>query len=307
MTFLPKLTAEFRYWECARAAAAVRTDRDRADIWRHCTGPDPLTLPEPKCGYYKMRVGPKGKERWAPVGIWMENGAIMARGAGRDDPDGLWIRSRTNPISYEDYVYAVEHGKFPGEVEAALPVLNNYADDPNSDFREQMVSLLAQVEAFLKTLPDPVTDEGANALANYRDLVNASAKTAKTLLDKELAGKKAEILRQKEIWDIPMTAAAGITGRIRKLITPLLIAKKARGEETRIGGQGLPGQRARRTGLKSIWKARITDWDLAVPAFAEHPQVRALIEALANAAARSKELREMPIDGVDFYEEDLAA
>lgn len=305
MTFAPKLTLEYRYWECARAAAAVRTDKDRADIWRHCQlGYDPLDSGIPQCGYFKMRSGPKGKERWAPVGIWKEGDVIMARGAGRDDPEGLWLRSRTNPISYEDYTHAVNHGSFPGEVEAALPKLDNYAEDPNADYREQMVSLLAQVEAFLKTLPDPITDEGANALANYRDLLNASARTAKDLLDKEIAGKKAEIAQKKEVWDIPMKAAVDITDRIRKLITPFLIAKKAKGEETRIGGQGIAGKRARRTGLKSIWKARITDWDLAVPAFAEHPQVRALIEMLANAAARSKELRELPIDGVDFYEED---
>ena len=303
MSWTPTLKAEFRYWECSRAAAAVRTDADRAAIWKHWDGTDPLMDGKAQCGYFKLRRG----ERWIPAAIWIENGEMMAACGGATNPAAIWTGCGRNPISYEDYTHAVEHGKFPGEVEAKLPRRNNYADDPNADYREQMVSLLAAVEAFLKTLPDPVTDEGAHALANYRDLINASAKTAKELLDKEIAGKKAEIAAQKDVWSIPMKAAADITDRIKKLVTPFLIAKKARGEETRIGGQGTGNGRPRRTGLKSIWKARITDWELAVPAFAEHTQVRELIETLANAAARSKELRTMPIDGVEFYEEDIAA
>jgi hypothetical protein len=312
MPFTPTLTKEFRYWECARAATKARNDADRAAIWGHCpdiTGEnDPVTNGKPQCGYYKLRRGEGDKAKWVPAAIWIsEVGEMLAACDGMRDPVKIWPQCGRNPISYEDYTYALQNGKFPGEVEAKLPRLNNFAEDPNGQFRQDMISLLAQVEAFLKSLPDPVTEEGAHALANYQALVSASATTAKTLLDAALVEKKAAIKAEQEVWSIPMKAAADIKERIRKLITPFLVAKKADGETLRLGGQGTGQGRARRTGLKTYWYAEITDWDQAMQSYSQHPQVRELVQTLANAAARSKELRELPMDGITFKSGDRAA
>jgi hypothetical protein len=307
LTFKQTLKPEYKFWEMSMHARTLRTDAQRTDFWRQNWPELPMEgPPTPMCGYWKMRIGESGKQRWAPVGIWLENGALMAAAGTSRDPEFLWTRCGRYPISYDDYHHAIEHGRFPGEVEAEAPRLNNYADDPNADYRDQMISLLARVEKFLKELPDPITDEGANALANFSALVGLSQKTAKTLLDEEIAGKKKEIAAQKEIWELPMKAATDLAGRIKKLLTPILVAKKERGEETRLGGQGTGVGRPRRIGLKEVWKARITDWDLAMQGFSEHPQVRELILTLANAAARSKELRTMPIEGVEFFVEEIA-
>jgi hypothetical protein len=309
VTWKPELKPEFRYWETSMQARKFRTQAEQDAFWRFHWPDLPMEGPaEPQCGYYKMRRMVGTTERWVPVGIWIAEGVMQAAAGGPvTHIPSVWARCSRNPISYEDYNYAVENGKFRGEVEAQLPKLNNYADDPHADYREQMVSLLAQVEAFLKGLPDPVTEEGAHALANYTALINQSQKTAKTLLDAEIAGKKAEIKQQKDIWDIPLKAAVDISGRIKKLMTPFLVAKKNAGEETRIGGQGTGNGRARRVGLRSQWKAKIVDWDLAMQSYSGHPQVRELVQTLANAAARSKELRAEAMDGIEFYSEDVAA
>lgn len=305
--FTPKLSIEFRYWECARAAASVRTDADRAAIWTHCpdmTGVnDPLNSGRPQCGYWKTRRG----DRWEPVGIWLAEGEMRAACGGEVDPAKIWPHCCRNPVPYDDYIYAIERGKWPGEVTAKMPKLNNFADDPNTQYRQEMVSFLAEVEAFLKSIEEPISLETATSLANYRDRVTATEKEARDLLSKEIAEHKAKIDANKAVWFIPLSSAASIMVRIKMLITPFLRAKEAEGETLRIGGQGTGNGRPRRTGLRSVWRAQVTDWDVVMEQFRENDQVRELVQKLLNAAARSPELRETPIEGCNFVEERTVA
>jgi hypothetical protein len=65
------------------------------------------------------------------------------------------------------------------------------------------------------------------------------------------------------------------------------------------------GQLGRATGFRTVHKAKITDYRKALDHFAEHPDVRAVIEKLCNSEARSRTRKDIP--GVEFVEERVAA
>lgn len=63
------------------------------------------------------------------------------------------------------------------------------------------------------------------------------------------------------------------------------------------------GQRGRKTGLRTVKRAVVKDYDAALAHFAQHEKVRALIEQLAQHAARDG----YPVPGVEVVEEKVAA
>lgn len=69
--------------------------------------------------------------------------------------------------------------------------------------------------------------------------------------------------------------------------------------------QGEFGSRAR--GLRTVWSAAITDYDAALNHYRNTPQVRDLIQRLADADARSPERRSVAVPGVEFTERQEAA
>jgi hypothetical protein len=312
--FKPEFTASFRYWELAVAASRAQSETERREIWSHWTGPDPLMHPRAMCGYWKMRVGRLEERKWTPVAIYLDSGGeevvAMVGSSIRRSTEGpasegmlqIWSRCGRDPISYEAYEYAVRYGRFPGEIEDAALRLDNYADDPGAKFRDDMVELAGRVELYLKQLGSPLSDDAANTLANYMDMLRAATATAEELLTKEIEEQKAEIVRRKQLWEAPVTAVTDLVGKIRGMITPYLSAKKAAGDPTpRIGGQA-----GKRIGLGKVWKARVTDWDKVMVEYHNDRKVRELILTLLNARAKSKERADLVIDGAEFYEEETA-
>jgi hypothetical protein len=311
--FKPEFAASFRYWELAVAASRAQSEAERREIWSHWVGEDPLMHPKSMCGYWKMRVGKVDDRKWAPVAIYEAQGLVYViigdgDSVGRypshttDEIIRVWNRCGRDPISYEAYEYAVRYGRFPGEIEDAALRLDNYADDPGAKFRDDMVELAGRVELYLKQLGSPLSDDAANTLANYMDMLRAATATAEELLTKEIEEQKAEIVRRKQLWEAPVTAVTDLVGKIRGMITPYLSAKKAAGDPTpRIGGQA-----GKRIGLGKVWKARVTDWDKVMVEYHNDRKVRELILTLLNARAKSKERADLVIDGAEFYEEETA-
>lgn len=70
-----------------------------------------------------------------------------------------------------------------------------------------------------------------------------------------------------------------------------------------VGIKGNYSERA--TALRTVWHAEIANYDKAFDHFRDHPQVRDLIQSLADQAARSAEKK--PIPGVEFKSEQKAA
>ena len=140
----------------------------------------------------------------------------------------------------------------------------------------------------------------ADTLANYREMLGLAQKGAADTLKEELSQMKLAMGERKELWRPAMEAAAAAVERIRGLLTPWMQAQAAEGADVKIGGQ-----RGRKMSMRPYWRARIDNWEMAVEHFADHPKVRAVVQELADAAARAKEKE--PIEGVEFINEGRAA
>lgn len=301
--FRPKLAEHMRYWECAVAARHCADDDGRRRIWSFWAGPDPLMHPAPQAGYWKVRWTVAGLRVWKPAAIWMQ-GDVMVGSVGTQqqvDLDRLWQRCGAEPISYATYTYAMENGHFPGEIDAAQPKLDNLADDPGAKLRDDIATLIGKVEIFIRKCGEPLTEEAANSLANYMDMIRLAEKTAAETLNTEIDAQKAEIAHRREIWGVSMDAASEMVVRLRGLLTPFLRAKKAAGLDARVGGQA-----GKRLGLRSVWKARVLDWPTVMQEYQNDPRARGFIQKLLDADARSKDRDRIVIEGVEFYREEIA-
>jgi len=309
--FKPKYSAPWRYWECSIAASRARTPEERAAIWAHFTEPDPVMIPKVQCGYYRLRRGQKGARRYVPVAIWGPSfGAYLLKIDGEMKPgaEAFWERNCAfiEPVSYEDYQYAEENGHWPGDVQEAAPEMGHNLDGEGADFgaqfRDQLIDLVGKIEAYIdKEVGASVADRVvADKLANYREMLGLAQKGAGEALKEEVSQMKLAIAERKELWRPAMEAAEAAVERIRALLTPWMQAQAAEGGQVKIGGQ-----RGRKMSMRPYWSARIDDWDLAIAHFAEHPKLRAVVQELADAAARAK-VKE-PIEGVEFVNEGRAA
>jgi hypothetical protein len=260
--------------------------------------------PNPQCGYWKCRWSVAGVRIWKPVAIWLDKSGAMIGSIGDSrqlDLDRLWQRCGANPVSYETYKYAYEHGHFPGEIDTIAPRLDNYANDPGAKLRDEIIQLIGKVDLYLNKLPDPLTDDAAHSLANYLDMIRAAEAMAGKVLNTEIAEQKAEIARRRVLWSAPIDAAADLAKRLRDVLTPFLSTKKASGQEAKLGGQA-----GKRIGLRKVWVAHVTDWDMVMTEFHTDSDVRALIQKLLDARARSKDREGLAIQGCIFHEKETA-
>mgnify|MGYP001083385542 CR=1 FL=1 len=320
MTFTPKHAAPFRYWECSIAASRAKTAEERAAIWAHFTEPDPVMFPKVQCGYYRLRRGKKGERRYVPVAIWETHFGsaphpempplcrLKIDGEMRPDAAAFWERNAAfiEPVPYEDYQYAEENGHWPGDVETSAAPLGHNLDGEGADqgalARDQIIDLVGKIEAYITkeigaVVPDRVA---ADSLANYREMLGLAHKGAQAILKEEVAQMKLAIDERKELWRPALEAAESAVERIRALLTPWMQVQAAEGSSVKVGGQ-----RGRKMSMRPHWSARIDDWGMAIAHFAEHPKLRAVVQELADAAARAKVKK--PIAGVEFVNEGRAA
>lgn len=307
--FRPKHSAAWRYWECSVAASRAPAG-ERAAIWAHFTEPDPVMLPKIQCGYYRLRRGQKGDRRFVPVAIWERGDSFLLKidGEMKPSPEAFWERNCAwiEPVSYEDYQYAEEHGHWPGDIQETAPRLGDNLDDcgaaSGAEFRDQLIDLVGRVEAFIaKEIGTGVADRvAADKLANYREMLGLAQKGAEQSLKEELSQMKIAMEERKELWRPAIEATKGAVEAIRALLTPWMQAQVAEGLEVKIGGQ-----KGRKMSQRTYWSARIDDWDLAIAQLRNHPKFRAFVQELADTEARSKEKK--PIAGVVFISEGRAA
>lgn len=309
MAFTPKHAPAWRYWECSIAASRAKP-AERAAIWEHFTEPDPVMIPKIQCGYYRLRRGQKGERRFVPVAIWERGNGFLLKidGEMKPSPEAFWERNCAwiEPVSYEDYQYAEENGHWPGDIQETAPRMGDNLDDcgaaSGAEFRDQLIGLVGKVEAFIaREVGDHVADRVvADKLANYREMLGLAKKGAGAALKEEIAQIKLVIEDRKELWRPAIEATDGAVEAIRGLLTPWMQAQVAEGLEVKIGGQ-----RGRKMSMRPYWRARIDNWGMAVEHFADHPKVRAVVQELADAAARAKEKE--PIEGIEFVNEGRAA
>lgn len=87
-------------------------------------GEKPPTYETPECGYFKVRDRRGLNKKLAPIkrpwigcAIWREGGEFKAEMAGTlTNVDHVWPYCGKYPITYDDYAFWHEHGRFPEAV-----------------------------------------------------------------------------------------------------------------------------------------------------------------------------------------------
>lgn len=315
---------------------------DQYQWWRDALAgkkPD-LDVNTPQPGFYKLRDGKGGP--WEPVAIWHdEQSELLCRvGAGTRNPHDIWQWCAGNPVKQADAKHAFQNGTWPGDVpdipavghnappEAVEDQIDDVAaqaaswlsdhgivDETSSNmaanYRQQLLDLRKKADKNRVDEKRPF-DEAAKAVqAKWKPVLEIADNAANALRDALTKWMRAEEARLR-------TEAAEKARQERQEQEAALARKEAenRGDpEPVIEEPPLPieppptpkvqagGQRGRKTGLRTVKRAVVTDYEKALAHFAQHDKVTALIEQLAQHAARDGH----PVPGVEVIEEKVAA
>lgn len=276
----------FRYWQDAVTDGVfgpVHADQPQGGFYRHkIKGPvaiwidqefegDALSSPEE----IKCLVGANGK----------------AQLGGFDEACELWTYIAARPVSEEDYRKAWATGVWPGE-DHGLP---NTPADSFEELRDQIDSAVTLIGLF----PPIETKEDADRVANARDRLNDLCQQAEAMRKAEKKpyddGAKEVQAKYKPVLDLGAQAVA----YCRTLLTPYLNKVAQRAAEALLG----PGTEAeaveapkvrvggasgRRTGLKTVTKVEIADYDVAWLATKDEPEVKQAVYAVGLRRAKAK-------------------
>ncbi|SOC45723.1 hypothetical protein SAMN05892877_117112 [Rhizobium subbaraonis] len=190
----------------------------------------PMHEGQPEQGYYRTRF--KGGQ-WEPVAIYYPEGSdqIVAYRNGKEvDPGEAWNFCRTNPITYDAYVKAMDGKGFDDEPALATIGDNSGSDDPFDQIAQELAGEKEMAEEFLRS--EIKTQADADKAGIWSKRLSDLAKRADNhrIVEKEphLAASKAV----DDKWRGPVGEAKDLSVALKRHIEPFLIAKK-REEEAR--------------------------------------------------------------------------
>lgn len=279
----------------------------------------------PQPGFYKRRAGKNGP--WNAVAIWESNRTMLAVEGGKPvDPAEIWTWVCSHPISEETYRRVERGDGWPDAIEEMIGSNNPPADEAAVDEVDSAIA------AALLALGSPVEIQAdCDRLANHRDRL---AKLYKDREEKRKAEKQPHMDAAKAVDDRfnPILAKIKDAGdKLKRAITAWLLKEEERAkaealaklraeEEARkaAAAANLPppapeptpeiarpkaGTMGRATALRTFKSAVITDYAKALAHFAESAEVKALIQTLADRAARA----DLAVPGCEIKTERKAA
>lgn len=290
----------------------------------------PLHDGAPQVGFYKMRRSKGGP--WLPVAIWLKDGSLVCRVAAEmADPNSVWTYCCANPVSKAAAKRAFETGSWPGDVpdighnsgdlsladeindttEAAVawlentPITSKLLCDQAANWRSKLLDLKKKAESEHKSEKQPHLDAGRAIDAKYKPLIETAAGAADSLRNALTRFMAAEEAKQRAEQEAKRKAAeeaaraareaAAEKGRPEPEDVPLPIEEPVRIQAG--------GQRGRKVGLREITRYIVADYEAALAHVKEHPDVRAAVEKVAIAMARTG----AKVPGVEARTEKVAA
>jgi len=277
-----------------------------------------------KGGPLKLSAGRfRHKRTGQPVAIFPDPGGNLVYMIGNEPHryvDDRWEEnyfSYCDAVSEEAYILATQTGAWPDH----LRVGDNRPEGID-EVREEIARLRDVASAMILRGPAK-TEEEAHAASNLRARVEGLHNQLRTALASESAPIQAEINKieqQKRPWqdklaDLvdsfqrPFRDAADTVAKLKEIVLkPYLQAKRREQEKAgqvqnlRGGGtKPVPtnvGATGSKTKLMTRWFAVIEDWDAAIAALKENTKLRATVQDIADAAARSS--AKIAIPGVKF-------
>ena len=259
-------------------------------------------------GFYRDREG-------LPIAIWKDEEGLRYK-AGNMTPRFItneaefcenafgWFCRRA--VSEENYHRRLQTGRWDDDAPEQMPP-SNLPEDPLESLKAQVESNLEDLKRDLK---GGITDkESALKFGNWRIRFTEIQKAAEAM---RVAEKKPILEEANRIQKryIPILDLAEEGRRlIADAMKPYLIEQQRQLEEIERNKpayeEPVPVRASvptvgKRISLATMWKAEITDYDVALQAFKEHPEIKATVQRLADAAARSK--ARVPVPGVTFTE-----
>jgi hypothetical protein len=190
----------------------------------------PMHEGQPEQGYYRTRF--KGGQ-WEPVAIYYPEGSdtLVAYRAGREvDPAETWNFCRTNPITYEAYMKALDGKGFDDEPALATIGDNSSSDDAFDAISQELAGEKEMAEEFLHS---PVkTQADADKAGIWAKRLSDLAKRAD---NHRVAEKEPHLAASRAVddkWRAPVGSAKDLSVALKLHVEPFLIAKK-REEEAR--------------------------------------------------------------------------
>lgn len=317
------MSDQWQWWRSA--VAAVEAGR-----------PVPACTEFPESGYYRMRRG----DEMVPVAIWRDSDGSTHCIVGADqmpeDESKVWSWCSKRPVRQQAAKAAFAGQRWPDE---APPIGDNSAGALDLTTAEKIEHLADHATKWLARTPiaGKLT---ADQAAEMRLRLNALVKEgdAERTAEKEPHRKAAEAVDAK--WRGPLDAGCAAADALRRAVSAWMAAEEAKRRaeaeaarnaaaeaaaklQAEAAAKGAPapvelplapppppkvqagGYSGRKTGLRSVWRAEITDYRKALDHYAEHPDIAAVLRKLADAAARAGKAT-TSVPGIKAIEERVA-
>lgn len=299
----------------------------------------PMHEGTPEQGYYRTRF--KGGQ-WEPVAIYYPEGSdqlVAYRGRKEVDPAEIWNFCRTNPITYDAYMKALDGAGFDDEPALATIGDNSGSDDPFDAISQELAGEKEMADEFLRS---PVkTQADADKAGIWAKRLSDLAKRADNHRTAEKEPHLAASRAVDDKWRAPVGQAKDLSVALKLHVEPFLKAKK-RAEEERARQAAQQAEELRRQALASDQRTEqerakllqqaqeaekaaevknaqagrtgakvsirvekvgvVTDYAKAAAALAamKHKDLIEIIDKLAQRAAKAG----MPFDGMEVREEE---
>lgn len=279
---------------------------DPFDWWRaNLRGEiDRLDLGHAPCGYFRLRRRDGTLE---PVAVWQDEDGVRWGKVGAAEPILLAENEREfcerviafcwrSPITEEVYFAVTEDGApWPDLPPERTADYANLPSDPLEALRIELEGERAEAEAWLAGSPiadQASADRAANWALRFADM-------EKRAYDARRAEKVPHEKAAKDVdarWRPVQDAAAALKARLTEAQTPFLAEKRRRdlaeraaaaeaGEAVRPSAGASAGTAGRKTSLRTVRTAVIDDFDAALMALKDNPEIRDLVQRIANRVA----------------------
>jgi hypothetical protein len=234
------------------------------------------------------------------------------------------VFSYCRPVPEASYRQAVATGKWPDHALAG----HNRPPEGIDAIRAELDDLRMRAEQLVRAGPAK-TQADADAAANLKARIASLTEALETEQELEVAPERQELQRieqakrpvlerisatEQRYAPILVSARSTLRKLTDAVIFPFLSEQRRKARETgqsqqtRSGGAIAPsasaGAKNAKTFLATVWRAEIEDYDKALAALAQHGDVRACVQKICDAAARSR--AKLPIDGVRYIPEEKA-
>ena len=265
---------------------------------------------DPQPGFYYMKSKKHGR---VLIAIFESESEIVAVAGVSFDPANakdIWTWVAGNPIPETLYRQVVaDKGKWPDD-----PGIGH--NQPSSEF-ETLQDQIDSADVLAGNITLPITKQlDADKASNIRDRLNELSKAADLARLDARRPLQVELKAIQDKWVPLVDGAKDGADRLRKAIGDYLRAleeqQRKAAEEARKAqekaareaeAQNKPapepveapkpkaqvgGLRGKKASLVTTYRANIVDWEKCLAAFADNPEVKALIQKLANKVARAK-------------------